>query len=185
MVCALPFRPRYSLAPRVFEIRTTQGLSTNPALVLSRTCTPPQGLALTIVAHLRKRGRPCLPTKSSSRHSSALQHVQAGKPFLSLGFGPSVRKALPCFPKVPPPGFGYPHGGVSLSRPRKLFSAFHAHGLHSSGLCSGSAACDRFPCHVPPLRFSAKPFGLATALRRFALTEPTVPSAPRLCFKPG
>jgi hypothetical protein len=49
MVCALPFRPRYSLAPRVFEIRTTQGLSTNPALVLSRTCTPPQWLALTIV----------------------------------------------------------------------------------------------------------------------------------------
>jgi hypothetical protein len=42
-----------------FSFRTTRDQSTNPTQVLSCTCTPPQWLALSSVAPLRRLGRPC------------------------------------------------------------------------------------------------------------------------------
>jgi hypothetical protein len=39
----------------------------------------------------------------------------------ATGLPPGARKALPCSPGVPPPGFGYPLGGVSSPCPRKPF----------------------------------------------------------------
>jgi hypothetical protein len=64
MAYVLPLRPWYSLAPRVFKIRTTGGMSTNPALVLSCTCAPPQWLAPAVVACCERLGRPCLPLEA-------------------------------------------------------------------------------------------------------------------------
>jgi len=60
---------------------------------------------------------------------------------------------------------------------RRPFSASHAHGLGSSGLCSGSTADPKFPPDLPLLRFCAKPNGLTSALQRLMLAEPAAPPA--------
>jgi len=59
-----------------------------------------------------------------------------GRPSLRSASLRSVREALPCFPEVPPSGFGYPPGGVSNPDPWEPFSAPDAHGLHPSELSS-------------------------------------------------
>ena len=94
----------------------------------------PSGLAPPLVAsHLG--ARPTLPpTRSSSRSSTTLQHEWKKEPFFSHGFRPCVWKALPCPPKVPPSGFGYPLGGVSPSNLGSLFQLPTLLGLTLQGL---------------------------------------------------
>jgi hypothetical protein len=90
-----------------------------------RTSSPVLGRHLNGLPHhalLRQKVRPTLLSyRSSSRHSSTLQHVQTKRPLFSLGFWPSIRSTKPCRPKVPTSGFGYPPAGVSLFALGSLF----------------------------------------------------------------
>jgi hypothetical protein len=82
--------------------------------------------------------------------------------------------------KVPPPGFGYPLGGVSFPDPWKSFPTSHALGIHPSELCSGLRIEERFRAPLPLLRFPTKPPGLVAALQRFTL--PRQPYPPHLSW---
>jgi hypothetical protein len=66
----------------------------------------------------------------------ALQHASVEKALFCVSLSRNVWKALPCFPKVPPSGFGYPLDGVSTFQPWEYFSTPNALGLRPSELCS-------------------------------------------------
>jgi hypothetical protein len=66
----------------------------------------------------------------------ALQRSSVEKALFVDSLSRSVWKALPCFPKVPSSGFGYPLDGVSTFQPRESFSTPDALGLRPSELCS-------------------------------------------------
>ena len=96
---------------------------------------------------------------------------------------PSVQTALPHRLKVPSSGFGYPLDGVSPFILGSDLSTPHAHGLHSSGLCSNFVAGPKFPCILPLVRFSTKPLGLVPTLQRIQPTRLAVPSALSFLFR--
>jgi hypothetical protein len=87
MACILPFRPWHSPGPRVFRSRTTRNQSTNPAQVLSCTCTPPQWLTLPLVAPPRRLGRPCLPREAPRFGPRPFSMSKQENPFLRLACG--------------------------------------------------------------------------------------------------
>jgi hypothetical protein len=129
----------------------------------------------------------CADTASHTRLLDSVRGPSAcpsGGTLLFAKISLNVRKTLPRLPKAPPSGFGYPLGGVSNRCPRESVSTPHALGLCSSGLLSGPATQTRFPMPVPPLRFPAKPFDLAVALRRLSFAGPAEPSALGRSFKP-
>jgi hypothetical protein len=84
MACILPFRPWHSPGPRVFGSRTTRNQSTNPAQVLSCTCTPPQWLALPLVAPPKRLGRPCLFSEAPRFGPRPFSVSKQESPFLRL-----------------------------------------------------------------------------------------------------
>jgi hypothetical protein len=87
MACLFPFRPWRSPGPRVFGFRTTRNQSTNPAQVLSCTCTPPQWLALPLVAPSERRGRPCLLHEAPRFGPRPFSMSKQKSPFLRLACG--------------------------------------------------------------------------------------------------
>jgi hypothetical protein len=84
MACLFPFRPWRSPGPRVFGFRTTRNQSTNPAQVLSCTCTPPQWLALPLVASPERLGRPCLLREAPRFSPRPFSMSKQENPFLRL-----------------------------------------------------------------------------------------------------
>jgi hypothetical protein len=137
----------------------------------------PSGLALPLVASHRG-ARPTLPPpRSSSHRSTALQHMRKEEPFLSLSLRPSVRTALPCHPKDPSSGFGYPLDGVSPSILGSLFQLPTLLGFPLQGVVPIPRPTPGFPGDLPLLRFFVKPNGLTPALQRFSLVEPAAPPA--------
>jgi hypothetical protein len=157
MVCALPFRPRYSLAPRVFEIRTTQGLSTNPALVLSRTCTPPQWLALTIVAHLRKRGRPCLPTKAPRVIPRPFSMSKQENPFCHWALDPAFEKRCRAFRKSRPQGLATLTAASAFPAHESFSQLSTLMGFTLQGFAPAPRRVTGFPATFRPYAFPPNP----------------------------
>jgi hypothetical protein len=102
----------------------------------------------------------------SSRRLVKLRYqapCSSSRPFsISGSRGPSFhfqkkrRENVACSLEVPPPGFGYPLGGVSSPDPWKPLSAPNALGLRPSELSSNPVAQNRSPYPVPLLCFSIK-----------------------------
>jgi hypothetical protein len=136
-------------------------------------------------ALLRLKDRPTLlSSRSSSRYSATLQHIQTKKPLFStwLLANGSIDEAM----STEGPAFRVwlPSGRCQPFRPRKPLSAPHALGLHSSRLCPDSGAglevsqktfrsCAFSPnCSAWHRRFSG-----------FRLLEPVVPSCSPTLFQ--
>jgi len=84
MAYLLPLRPWLSPGLGVFGFRTTRDQSTNPAQVLSCTCTPPQWLALSFVAPGRRLGRPCRRTEAPRILPRPFSMSRPESPFVRL-----------------------------------------------------------------------------------------------------
>jgi hypothetical protein len=82
----------------------------------------------------------------------ALQHLRIEKPFFSLLSKRPERVAYVL--EVPPLGFGYPFGGVSLFNPWKSLSTPNALGLRPSELSSYEVIQGTFPYLVSALALS-------------------------------
>jgi hypothetical protein len=82
---------------------------------------------------------------------------------------------LPFIPDVPPSGFGYPLGGVSLTDPQQFISTANAHGLSPSEHYSFSEIDGFFRTHPPPSRFPTRPLSLVPAPRRLDPSEKARP----------
>jgi hypothetical protein len=153
MVYVLPFRPRYSPAPRVFETRTTKGLSTNPPLVLSRTCTPPQWLALTIVAHLERRGRPCLPTKAPRVMPRPFSVSKRENPSFHWALDPAFEKRCRAFRKPRPQGLATLSAASAFPAHESLFQPSTLMGFALQGFSPIPRRVTGFPATFRPYAF--------------------------------
>jgi hypothetical protein len=133
MACALPFRPWSSPALRVFGLRTARDQSTDPSLVLSCPCTPPQWLAPKLVAPPGRLGRPCLQREAPRSTSQPFSMHGPRNPF----FHPATAGRLEGFAvpsKSPALRVWLPSRRCKPHRPRKPLSAPHTPGLHPSEL---------------------------------------------------
>jgi hypothetical protein len=135
--------------------------------------------------------------RSSSHDRDQIDPAPAAK-LLACIHGPSAypdRETLFCawLETKRPNGLAVPSGSSTyrvwlpswrrqLLDPRKPVSVSHAHGLHSSGLCSDPAAVPRFPGAPPLLRFPVKPNGLTPALQRLSLATSEAPTGSPTLF---
>lgn len=156
MACVLPFRPWDFPALRVFELRVARGQSTNPLQTLSCAYAPPQRLAPKPVAAREERGNPAPVARllASSRGPSACPNRGT---LLFTRLAPGVWKAMPCPPKVPPPGFGYPLGGVSPSALGSLFQLPTLLGFALQSLSPTPRRPHGFPQKFRPYAFPPNP----------------------------
>lgn len=117
------------------------GTHARPLLHLRAT-----SVARSLARRLPQKDRPTLPlVRSSSHRSATLQRTQIEKPFSAHDLWPCVGMALPCHPEVPPSGFGYPHGGVSLSIPGSLFQLPTLMGFALQGIFPNPQPVQSFP----------------------------------------
>jgi hypothetical protein len=177
MACVLPFHPWHSPGLRVSRFRTTRGLSTNPAHVLSCTCAPPQWHALTLVAFRKRQSRPGLSRNAPRIGPRPFSMSKQKSPFVRLTFGQTSGRRCHTAWKPRLQGLATLLAASALS-PTGTFSAPHAHGLRSSEPCSDLKAGPGFPQNLPLPRFSARPHGLTSAPQRLSLPRPAGPSAP-------
>jgi len=102
----------------------------------------------------RSFGTPNAAIRVSLLHSATLQHMKVKNPFSASDvcrtFG---RDCAP--PKVPPPGFGYPHGGLRLLTRGSLFQLPTLMGFALQSLFPISELDAGFP-HQPVLALSCK-----------------------------
>jgi hypothetical protein len=184
MACAVPFRPWFHPAPRVFESRTARGQSTNPLPVLSCTYAPPQRFTPKSVAPPRESGR-THPRFEAPRFAPRPFSISKRK---NPSFHPATAGRLESravLSKSPARRVWLPSRRRQLSRPRRPVSAPNAHGLRSPELSSDPMACPGFPPDTPFLRFCVKPIGLTPALQRLTLTGPAVHPAREPVSRPA
>jgi hypothetical protein len=83
---------------------------------------------------------------------------------------PSRRRpnSLPGHPEAPPPGFGYPLGGVSRPDPWKPISSSNTLGVHLSELLPLRWSKNGFAFSLRPCTFHIDRSGLHAVLRRFS-----------------
>jgi hypothetical protein len=89
---------------------------------------------------------------------------------------PSRRRpnSLPGHPEAPPPGFGYPLGGVSRPDPWKPISSSNTLGVHLSELLPLRWSKNGFAFSLRPCTFHIDRSGLHAVLRRFHPTARAV-----------
>jgi hypothetical protein len=116
--------------------------------ILFYTSTPPRRIPLTLAAQLLTSHVDREPLWWAPRISfTALQHMRMERPFFLSSFWEDIPQILPCLRKAPPPGFGYPLGGLRSSILGGLFQPPTLMGftLQSVFLLFGGQGCISTP----------------------------------------
>jgi hypothetical protein len=122
MACLRPSRPWVAPDLRGISSRPSWNLIAQFQFVLFYTSTPPRRFTLTFAAFSLTSHVDRDPFSKAPRISFAtLQRIRIEKHLFLSSFWEDILQALPCLQKAPPPGFGYPPGGLRFSILGSLF----------------------------------------------------------------